>query len=117
MTLNTNLTTFYSKYDEFLTAIAQSQDTPQINVTTITSIASGSVIVKGNVTTLAQSNSNEASTDFNNLNSLLSGSEIAGMPITSSYTEANGGEIPSSNSGPNLAIILGVCIPVGIIRK
>ena len=116
ITLNTNLTTFYNNYEQFLSAIAQSQDTSQINVTTLTSITSGSVIIKGNVTTLAKSNSNEASTQFNSLNSVLSsGSDIANMPITASDVEANGGEIPSSSSGPNLAIILGVCIPLGII--
>ena len=58
VTLNTNLATFYTNYQGFLQAIATSVQTSEINVTTLTSIATGSVIVNGNVTTLAQSDSN-----------------------------------------------------------
>lgn len=37
------------------------------------------------------------------------------MPIISSQINANGGVIPSDGGNNNLAIILGVCIPVGVI--
>ena len=118
ITLNTTLTTFYSNYQSFLQALASTQSTPEINVTTLTAIETGSVIVQGNVSTLAQSNSNEAETQFNELSNLLTnGGSIVNMPIISSTVDANGGVIPSSSSGPNLAIILGICIPVGVICK
>lgn len=44
------------------------------------------------MTTTAQSNSNDASSQFSSLGSILSGgSSIANMPIISSSIDANGG--------------------------
>lgn len=48
-------------------------------------------------------------------------SKIAGMEILSSKVTVNGGDIPTptpepdDNSSPNLGLILGICIPVGVI--
>lgn len=36
------------------------------------------------------------------------------MDVTSSSVTVNGGNLPNSND--NLPLILGICIPVGIIR-
>lgn len=50
------------------------------------------------------------------MNSVLStGGSIAGMPVQSSTVSVNGGSIIQPTSGPNLALILGICIPVGVI--
>lgn len=37
------------------------------------------------------------------------------MPIQSSSVTVNGGTIVEPTQGPNLALILGICIPVGVI--
>lgn len=39
------------------------------------------------------------------------------MPIITSFVTANGGSVPPPASTTNLALILGICIPVGIISK
>lgn len=64
---------------------------------------------------------NETFTNFTNL--FAKGGSIAGMSIINSKVIAVGGTIPDDNdddnssSGPNLALILGICIPVGLICK
>lgn len=37
------------------------------------------------------------------------------MQVTSASVDVNGGEIQESDNGPNLALILGITIPLGII--
>lgn len=37
------------------------------------------------------------------------------MPILNSNVYVNNGSINESSGGPNLALILGICIPIGII--
>lgn len=114
--LGTNLTTFYANYAGFLNALTGAVQSNNYNSLTISTIQSGSVIVNGNANTGAQSDSNEATQQFNNLNSVLStGGSIAGMPVQSSTVSVNGGSIVQPTSGPNLALILGICIPVGVI--
>ena len=115
-TLNTTLSDFYTKYYNFLEAIAGSQQTNQINITTLLNITEGSVVVKGNITTSTTSDSNEASVQFENLTSVLSAGSIAGMDIIRSDISPNGGTVPS-DSGPNLALILGICIPLAVISN
>jgi hypothetical protein len=39
------------------------------------------------------------------------------MPIQSSSVTVNGGTIVEPTQGPNLALILGICIPVGVISN
>lgn len=116
--LNTNLTTFYNLYDQFLLAIMNAISSTAISEITMQNITSGSVVVVGNVSTNQQSNSNGAQTQFNNIQSALNnGSSIAGMQIISSNVQPIGGTLPDDNSSYNteLAIILGVCIPLGVI--
>lgn len=76
----------------------------------------GSVIANGNVTTTSTSDSNQATNQYSSLQSTLStGNNIRGMPITSSSLAVNGGEIIQPSSGPNLALILGISIPLGLL--
>lgn len=72
--------------------------------------------MKGNITTNTTSDSNEASVQFENLTSVLSAGSIAGMDIIRSDISPNGGTVPS-DSGPNLALILGICIPLAVISN
>lgn len=86
---------------------------------TLTSIVSGSVNVTGTVSTNYPSGSNSAGQQFYTLQSTLKASTIAGMPISSSYVAPNGGSVPpDTNPGTNnLALILGICIPLAVISK
>lgn len=82
-------------------------------------LESGSVLNNGNYTiATTPDNSIDA---YSSISTLLGeNSQIAGMSVLSSSVTVNGGTIPDDNnssSGPNLGLILGICIPVGIIRK
>ena len=46
---------------------------------------------------------------------LSSGNNIAGMPVQSSDVIVNGGTIVPPTNDPNLALILGLSIPLGLI--
>ena len=118
LVLNTNLSNFFSNYLNFLQTIAQALNSTNINVITVISLVSGSVNFTGNGTTTQQSNSDGASNQFNNLNNILSnGNSIAGMELTSSQVDVNGGEVEEPSSGSNLALILGTTIPLAVLRK
>lgn len=118
VTLNTNLTFFYENYAKFLNSIGNDVGNNNVNVVTMNGINSGSVIANGNVTTTVSSNSNQATNQYNSLqNTFLSGNSIGGMPITSSSLSVNGGSIIQPSTGPNLALILGITIPLGILSN
>jgi hypothetical protein len=111
------LATFYSNYQGFLNALVGSN--AYFKEVTLTSIVSGSVNVTGTVSTSYPSGSNAAGTQFYTLQDVLKASTIAGMPISSSYVAPNGGSVPP-NTNPstnNLALILGICIPLAVISK
>ena len=55
--LNTNLTFFYTKYQDYLVAIANAFETSNINVVTMVTLVSGSVNNTGKLTTTSASNS------------------------------------------------------------
>lgn len=114
--LGTTLSAFYTNYASFLTALIQTVGSNNFNTITLGTIASGSVVVNGNLNTDSQSDSNQATSQYNSLTSTLStGGSIAGMPIQSSSVAVNGGQIVQPTSGPNLALILGISIPVGVL--
>lgn len=48
---------------------------------------------------------------------LSTGSTIAGMPVQSSTVTVNGGKIIRPQSSPSLGLILGISIPIGVIRN
>lgn len=122
ITLNVNLTTFYSNYQGFLNGILSLVSSTSLPTITLNSITQGSVIVAGNINVQQNTASNSVNNQYNSLTQGFSqGSTIATMPITSSTIVVNGGSITpddggnGGSSGPNLAIILGVTIPVGIL--
>lgn len=122
--MNVNLTTFYSNYQGFLNGILGLVSATSLPTITLNSITQGSVIVAGNINVQQNVASNSINNQYDHLTQGFSqGSTIANMPITSSTIVVNGGSITPDNnggdegssSGPNLAIILGVTIPVGIL--
>lgn len=117
-----NLTTFYSNYQGFLNGILSLVSSTSLPTITLNSITQGSVIVAGNINVQQNTASNSVNNQYNSLTQGFSqGSTIATMPITSSTIVVNGGSVTpddggnGGSSGPNLAIILGVTIPVGIL--
>lgn len=127
VSLNTDIQTFYNNYQSFLVALVGSNSNFQ--TVTLSSIVSGSVNVTGTISTNQASGSNAAGTQFYSLQSTLSQSTIAGMPIITGNVAPNGGTVPpqpTPNPNPpptppsgnnNLALILGICIPLGVISK
>lgn len=82
------------------------------------------MIVYGNISIPTSSNGNAITSEYDSISSGLSqGGQIAGMTIQTSSISVNGGTLPpddnddnNNNSGnPNLAIILGLAIPLGLI--
>lgn len=100
--LNTNLQTFWSNYQQFLTALVNS--TANFNLATITTInqivnsglsASNTVSVAGIISTTQASNTLGATYQFTYLqNTLAGGKTIAGMQIASGNVAPNGGSVP-----------------------
>lgn len=96
ISLNTNVTTFFNNYQGFLQALGEQVNANNFNWITVTTVTSGvsssssegrllqsgnsNVNVSGNISTAAQSNTNGAQTQYNQLQSLLNGN-IVGMPI------------------------------------
>ena len=124
--LDTNSSAFFSNYYAFLEQMAEIFGTTNINDISMSSIRNGSIIAEGNASLTAQSVQSNASLNYTytNFSDLLAqGSTIAGMQVMQSMITVNGGTIPdaddggNSSSGPNLALILGICIPVGLIRN
>lgn len=118
MVLASTLQNFYNNYGVFLASLAQSVQSSSVNTITMTGIQQGSVIASGNININTPSNSNEASSYYSSLqNTVSSGGSIAGMQIQSSTVTVNGGTITPQNQPPNLGLILGISIPVGVLRK
>jgi hypothetical protein len=115
--LNTGLTTFNQNYLTFLQALANAFGAPNIDSITMNSIVTGSVVVGGAASPNGNSGSSQSTTEFNGLqNALAANGNIAGMPITSSSTQVVGGTLSPSASN-NLGLILGICIPIGVLRN
>lgn len=85
---------------------------PWENTIQMNSVAAGSVVVNMNVG--AGSNTNAASAQTSLSNAIASNSGT-GYSVVSSSVVANGGST-SSGSGSNLGLILGLSIPLGILR-
>lgn len=129
--LNTNLTVFYDNYQAFLLALLNPITTQNLQFVTLNSITYGSVNVSsgalgatqqavnvtGIVSTNQQPETNAAGSQFYGLQNSLNSGSIAGMSIITSLVTYNGGGIPPPASQTNLALILGICIPLGIISK
>lgn len=117
LTLNTDLTNFNQKYLAFLQALANAFGAPNIDSITMNAITTGSVVIGGAASPNGNSGSSQATTEFNGLQTgIAANGNIAGMPITSSSTQVIGGTLSPTQSN-NLGLILGICIPIGVLRN
>ncbi len=116
VTLLTTIATFNQNYFNFLSALTSAIGGSNSNVITITGITSGSVLVTGGAGPAAGSGTKQSNQQFSSLDATLSvNNQIAGMPIGESSVVVVGGTIDYSEV--NLALILGICIPVGVLRN
>ncbi len=94
LTLLVNMTIFNQNYFSFIMALTNAVGGSNINSITITSIASGSVVVQGGAGPSGSSGSKQANQQYSNLDATLSpNSNIAGMPIGSSSVTVVGGSV------------------------
>lgn len=129
--LNQTLSSFYLNYAGFLNTISQSVQASSTNAVTILNMFNGVsapsgishlevgqsnfCTIQGLVNANAPSDSNQAYNNYNQLNSVLqTGTTINGMGVVNSSVTVNGGTI-AYPSNANLGLILGICIPVGVI--
>ena len=88
------------------------------NSISLANIKQGSAIVTGNVDPTATSGTSSSSSQFNGmLTALASGFTIGGMQITGSSMTVVGGFVPASATTDSLGLILGICIPIGILSN
>lgn len=115
ITLLTTISTFNQNYFNFLTALTNAIGAITPNAITITAITPGSVVVAGGAGPNGVSGTKQANQQFSSLDATLSANnQIANMPIGESSVTVVGGSIDYKEV--NLALILGICIPVGILR-
>lgn len=112
--LSANFTVFYSNYNSFLLQLSQSVGSSNTNTITLNSLVSGSVSTAGTVT-VTTTDTTTATTQFNNLDNTLKAGNVGGMPISSYSVIVNGGSIDTAST-TNLALILGISIPLGVLR-
>ena len=118
VSLDTTLPVFYDNYYQFLLDLVDPLETTNVEPVSINSIVPSSVNINGTISTVQQSGSNQVGNEYYGIENVLSGSSVAGMPVISYTLTSQGGDIPDQGSGVNvLAIVLGICIPVGIISN
>lgn len=92
-----------------------------IAAVTVTSIQVGnSTRISGTLSTTYTSNSSGSSNQLSGLQNIFSSGKIAQMKILSYTLETSDGSNPTPNPNPtssNLGLILGLCIPIGIISN
>jgi hypothetical protein len=114
LTLLTTLTTFNQNYYTFILALTGAIKGSNPNTITILSVAEGSVLVAGGAGPTGGSGTQQANNEYSSLDSALStNSQIAGMTIGQSAVTVVGGTVDYKKV--NLALILGICIPVGVL--
>ena len=104
---------------QFIAALAKAAKINDTNGITLNSITAGSVILEGNVAPEAASGTAESGTQLEGLRTALQGTEIEGMPVGSSSILVEQGVAGVDESGNKnmLPIILGICIPIGVLSN
>jgi hypothetical protein len=94
-------------------ALTSNGDTDSV---TVFSITFGSVVTSGAAQPSATSGTKDANSQYSSLDATLAeNNEIAGMTIVDSSVTVVGGSVDYNDV--DLALILGICIPVGILRN
>ena len=117
ITMDTTFATFFSSGNGYVTYVQQLQtatNSASASDVLTTSMVNGSVNSNSAINIPDSSDNSATLSAYNGLNSLLSSGNIGGATILSYTITASGGDLPSE--GVNLALILGITIPLGIIR-
>jgi len=114
--MDTTFSTFFGSGNGYVTYVQQLQSatnsaSPSDVLTT--SMVNGSINSNSAINVPDSSDNSATLSAYNGLNSLLSSGSIGGATILSYTITASGGDLPSE--GVNLALILGITIPLGII--
>ena len=116
ITLSASMVTFNTNYFSFIQALSSAIGTSDSSIVSIAAITFGSVIINGGLAPTTSSGTIESNLQYSDFQSALSqNSNIAGMSITSSSIEVEGGSI--NYDKVDLGLILGICIPVGVLSN
>lgn len=118
LVLTTTKAIFYKRFIIFLRiiALALNPSATTSESITISTISFGSVIVGGSGDPNSDSGSSQSAQDFANIAAILGvNGNIAGMSIASSTISTTGGTLGSTETNSSLGLILGICIPVGLL--
>lgn len=114
VTLLTDLKTFNKNYYNFIQALTSAIKSSNFDTITILGITQGSVVVEGGAGPAGGSGTQQAYNEYSSLDAALSANtQIAGMTIGQSSVTVVGGTVDYKKV--NLALILGICIPVGVL--
>lgn len=114
VTIDRTLTAFCTSADGYSNYLEQLKSFSGLETVTTSSIISGSVSTNSALDVPDSSDNSATLTAYNGLNSGLASGSIGGGTILSYTITASGGDIPTE--GVNLALILGITIPLGLIR-
>ena len=117
LVLSADLINFYPSYLSFLKAIVNAVSQSSINLVTMILLVQGSTNTTLNVTTSQPTGSLAATNEYNGLVNLVNDGSIGNLTVTAGTVDVVGGEVQDNSSGPNLALILGITIPLAVIRK
>lgn len=94
-------------------SFVRSRSEPWDNTIQMNSLAAGSVVVNTNV---GAGTNTDSTTATNAMNSAIASSSGDGYSIVSSSVSSTGGSTSSGDDDVNLGLILGLSIPLGILR-
>ncbi len=114
VTIDRTLTAFLTNSDGYISYLQQLKSFSGLTKVTTSSCVSGSVSTNSALDVPDSSDNSATLAAYNGLNSGLAGGSIGGGTILSYSITASGGDIPTE--GVNLALILGITIPLGLIR-
>jgi hypothetical protein len=119
ISLNIALKGFFKLFLRFLRAIVAFLGSSNTNSFSMDSCKSGSTNLIMSGDPAGGAGSTQASAQFAALSAALAaGGTIAGISVLSSSVSVVGGTVPAPyGSTTNLGLILGICIPIGIISK
>lgn len=120
ITLTVDLATFEANYVTLIEIFAAALGVTDTNAITINLIAEGSVNLDGSAAPSAAAGSSQAASQFASLSNLINSGNVAGMSVgASSLIVQDGavGSLPEESKVNVLAIVLGICIPIGVLSN
>jgi hypothetical protein len=120
MVLTVSLSVFETNYMIMIEAFAAALQVADSNAITIAKITGGSVDLDGSAAPTGAPGSSEAGNQLASLSALVKSGNIAGMTIGASTIIVEEGTVAVVEEGSKtnvLAIVLGICIPIGVLSK